>query len=116
MPYEITVYTGDMSSAGTSADVFIVIYGAELNTGECVLAETKKKKKGCFERGSSDQFVKEVGNCFISRFTTTAELLRFQMESKRAGIQPYATVTLIVHSGQQFEKLPNVLTFKLFKA
>jgi hypothetical protein len=36
------------------------VYGAELNTGECVLAETKKKKKGCFERGSTDQFVKEV--------------------------------------------------------
>ena len=60
VPYEITVYTGDSSGAGTSANVFIVIYGAELNTGECVLAETKKKKKGCFERASTDQFVKEV--------------------------------------------------------
>ena len=55
------MYTADMSSAGTNANVFIVIYGTELNTGECVLAETKKKKKGCFERASSDQFVKEVG-------------------------------------------------------
>ena len=55
------MYTADMSGAGTNANVFIVIYGTELNTGECVLAETKKKKKGCFERGSSDQFVKEVG-------------------------------------------------------
>ena len=78
MPYEITVYTGDISSAGTCANVFIVIYGAELNTGECVLAETKKKKEGCFERGSSDQFVKEVGNCFISRFTTTASCSDFK--------------------------------------
>lgn len=54
------MYTGDVSGAGTGANVFIVIYGAELNTGECILAETKKKKKGCFERGSTDQFVKEV--------------------------------------------------------
>ena len=60
VPYEMTVYTGDVSGAGTNANVFIVVYGAELNTGECVLAETKKKKKGCFERGSTDQFVKEV--------------------------------------------------------
>ncbi|CAB4019689.1 lipoxygenase homology domain-containing 1-like, partial [Paramuricea clavata] len=60
VPYEMTVYTGDVSGAGTNANVFIVVYGAELNTGECVLAETKKKKKGCFERGSTDQFVKEL--------------------------------------------------------
>ena len=60
VPYEITVHTGDVSGAGTGANVFIVIYGDGLNTGECTLAETKKKKKSCFERASVDQFVKEV--------------------------------------------------------
>lgn len=54
------MFTGDVSGAGTGANVFIVIYGTELNTGECVLADTKKKRKNCFERGASDQFVKEV--------------------------------------------------------
>jgi hypothetical protein len=68
VPYEITVYTGDVSGAGTSANIFVVIYGAELNTGECVLAETKKKKKGCFERSSTDQFVKEVENTLFVTF------------------------------------------------
>ena len=65
----MTVYTGDVSGAGTGANVFVVVYGVELNTGECVLAETKKKKKSCFERSSVDQFVKEVRK--LDRFIQT---------------------------------------------
>ena len=68
IPYEITVHTGDVGSAGTSANVFIVVYGSGVNTGECMLADTKKKKKGCFDRGSVDQFVKEVRWCKVEGY------------------------------------------------
>ena len=102
-----------MSSAGTSANVVIVIYGAELNTGECVLAETKTKKKGCFERGSSDQFVKEVGTCFISRFTTTQISNAVKMSWNTTIRERYVNRAFKTTIGK---KLPNVLNFELFKA
>ena len=61
MPYEITVYTTDMMGAGTSAHVYIVLYGSDGYTEEVLLADTSKKQKDSFKRGSVDQFVKEVG-------------------------------------------------------
>jgi hypothetical protein len=63
VPYEITVYTSDISGAGTSANVFIVLYGIDSSTKEVVLADTNKKKKGTFNKGSVDQFVKEASIC-----------------------------------------------------
>ena len=60
VPYEITVYTSDMMGAGTSANVYLVLYGSDAATEEVVLADTSKKKKDSFKRGSVDQFVKEV--------------------------------------------------------
>ena len=46
--------------AGTSANVYLVLYGSDAATEEVVLADTSKKKKDSFKRGSVDQFVKEV--------------------------------------------------------
>lgn len=60
VPYEITVYTSDKQGAGTSANVFIVLCGVEGSTKEIILADTNRKKKGTFDKGSVDQFVKEV--------------------------------------------------------
>ena len=57
VPYEIIIHTSDVSGAGTSADVFLVICGVESSTEEVVLA---KKKKESFKRGNADMFVKEV--------------------------------------------------------
>ena len=62
MPYEITVHTSDMSSAGTDANVFITLYGmGGACTEQVELTESKKKKrKECFNKGSVDVFVREV--------------------------------------------------------
>ena len=60
VPYEMTVYTSDLMGAGTSANVYIVLYGSDGATEELMLADTSKKKKDSFKRGSTDQFVKEV--------------------------------------------------------
>lgn len=46
--------------AGTSANVYVVLYGSDCATEEVILADTAKKKKDSFKRGSVDQFVKEV--------------------------------------------------------
>lgn len=62
VPYEMTVYTSDMMGAGTSANVYIVLHGSDGATEEVVLADTSKKKKDSFKRGSVDQFVKELDN------------------------------------------------------
>jgi len=50
-----------MMGAGTSARVYIVLYGSDGCTEEVLLADTSKKQKDSFKRGSVDQFVKEVG-------------------------------------------------------
>ena len=60
VPYEMTVYTSDVMGAGTSANVYVVLYGSDGATEEVILADTAKKKKNSFKRGSVDQFVKEV--------------------------------------------------------
>lgn len=60
VPYEITVFTSDVMGAGTSARVYIVLYGSDGCTEEVLLADTSKKQKDSFKRGSTDQFVKEV--------------------------------------------------------
>ena len=60
VPYEMTLYTSDLMGAGTSANVYIVLYGSDGSTEEVMLADTSKKKKDSFKRGSTDQFVKEV--------------------------------------------------------
>ncbi|PAA79474.1 hypothetical protein BOX15_Mlig008366g2 [Macrostomum lignano] len=59
VPYEITTYTSDKSSAGTSANVFIQIYGRETQTEQKLLC-SKTDRSGKFKRGSVDKFVLEL--------------------------------------------------------
>ena len=58
IPYAITVKTGDLPNAGTSAGVYCVMYGegraGELNSGKLWL------QNGKFQRGRTDQFNVEV--------------------------------------------------------
>lgn len=56
------MYTSDIPSAGTDANVFITLYGMGASCTEQVeLTESKKKKrKECFNKGSVDVFVREV--------------------------------------------------------
>ena len=61
VPYEIVVYTGDVSGAGTDSNVYISLYGAGgVCTEETFLTSKKKNRKDCFNRGSVDVFVREV--------------------------------------------------------
>ncbi|XP_076450682.1 LOW QUALITY PROTEIN: lipoxygenase homology domain-containing protein 1-like [Babylonia areolata] len=57
--YTVEVFTGDVSGAGTDANVFIIIFGDKGDSGERKLhqSETNKDK---FERGKMDRFVLEA--------------------------------------------------------
>ena len=55
--YDIKVYTGDVSSAGTDANVFINIFGENGDTGKRQLS---KKFKDLFERNQVDDFKLEA--------------------------------------------------------
>ncbi len=59
VPYEIKVYTSNISGAGTDANVFIEIYGIEKTTGQVMLC-SKTDRKGKFQQGSIDTFVPEL--------------------------------------------------------
>jgi hypothetical protein len=50
--YKVTVHTGTVRHAGTNADVFITVYGADGTSGERKL----DSKRGNFENGSVDTF------------------------------------------------------------
>ncbi|XP_070566658.1 lipoxygenase homology domain-containing protein 1-like isoform X2 [Ptychodera flava] len=60
VPYEITVYTSDVSGAGTDADVYVVLFGKENCTTQKSLCINKKQRKEFFERASVDKFVVEL--------------------------------------------------------
>ncbi|CAK8676643.1 unnamed protein product [Clavelina lepadiformis] len=61
VPYEITVYTTDMSSAGTDSNVFIVLYGRDgVQTEKTSLCPSKDDRKSRFNRKSVDTFVLEL--------------------------------------------------------
>ena len=53
IPYEVTVYTGDRSGAGTDANVFIQMYG---NNGKKTEQVYLENRSDTFERGSVDVF------------------------------------------------------------
>ncbi|XP_037364471.1 lipoxygenase homology domain-containing protein 1 [Talpa occidentalis] len=55
--YEIIVTTGYEPGAGTDANVFVTIFGANGDTGK---RELKQKMRNLFERGSSDRFFLET--------------------------------------------------------
>ncbi|CAF2355156.1 unnamed protein product [Rotaria sp. Silwood2] len=56
IPYEVTVFTGDKSGAGTDAKVFIQIYGLNGKTEEIIL----KNKSDSFEQKAVDKFKLEA--------------------------------------------------------
>ncbi|XP_060092590.1 lipoxygenase homology domain-containing protein 1 [Heteronotia binoei] len=61
VPYEITVYTSDVFGAGTDADVFIVLYGADgVCTRQKSLCQNKRERRMYFERNSVNQFIIEL--------------------------------------------------------
>ena len=53
MQYEIKVYTGDVSGAGTDANVFVNVFGEFGDTGKRQLS---KKFRDLFERNQVDDF------------------------------------------------------------
>lgn len=63
MPYEIKIFTSDVFSAGTDADVFIVLYGRNaVCTQQKSLCVNKRERRMYFERGAEDMFIVEVVN------------------------------------------------------
>ena len=52
IPYEVTVYTGDVRGAGTNANVFLVMYGENGKTDRFDL----RNKSDNFERAQVDKF------------------------------------------------------------
>ena len=61
VPYEIKIVTSKKSGAGTDANVFIEIYGVDKTTGEVMLC-SKTDRKGKFQTGSVDTFVRELAD------------------------------------------------------
>ncbi|XP_032715367.1 lipoxygenase homology domain-containing protein 1 [Lontra canadensis] len=55
--YEVIVTTGYEPGAGTNANVFVTIFGANGDTGK---RELKQKMRNLFERGSTDRFFLET--------------------------------------------------------
>lgn len=51
--YEVKVFTADVAHAGTDANVFMILYGENGDTGR---RELKKKFRDLFERGNMDDF------------------------------------------------------------
>lgn len=63
VPYEIKIFTSDVFSAGTDADVFIVLYGGNaMCTQQKSLCVNKRERRMYFERGAEDMFIVEVVN------------------------------------------------------
>nr|XP_020662186.1 lipoxygenase homology domain-containing protein 1 [Pogona vitticeps] len=61
VPYEVTVYTSDIFGAGTDADVFVVLYGADgICTRQKSLCQNKRERRMFFERNSVNQFIIEL--------------------------------------------------------
>lgn len=56
IPYEITVVTGDVQSAGTDAVLKLIAFGDNGTSGECVLEKSSER----FERGRTDIFKIEI--------------------------------------------------------
>ena len=54
--YKVIVHTGDVSGAGTDANVSIILYGTLGDTGTRPL---KQRGRNLFERGQTDEFIIE---------------------------------------------------------
>jgi len=63
IPYEITVWTGDLRGAGTDSNVFIQMYGEGGKTEEYML----RNRTDNFEMGQVDKF-KVIINMLVENF------------------------------------------------
>ncbi len=57
--YKVTVRTGDVRGAGTDANVYILIFGKQGDTGRLPLRQSENTKNK-FERGRADMFTVEA--------------------------------------------------------
>lgn len=65
--YQIAVYTSDLDSAGTNADIFVSLIGEHGEVSEEIcLTETKQSRRNIFNRGSVDVFIRNVRNVFLA--------------------------------------------------
>ncbi|WAR01120.1 LOXH1-like protein, partial [Mya arenaria] len=60
IPYEVRTLTSDLSSAGTSANVYIQLYGRDIATQQKDLCVSKLDRKDKFKRGQEDVFIVEL--------------------------------------------------------
>ncbi|XP_072290031.1 lipoxygenase homology domain-containing protein 1 [Eucyclogobius newberryi] len=61
VPYEIKIFTSDVFTAGTDADVFIAFYGQKgVSTQQKHLCVNKRERRLYFERGAEDMFIVEL--------------------------------------------------------
>lgn len=72
--YEIIVLTGDVKGAGTDANVFVTIFGANGDSGR---RQLRQKLRNLFERGRTDRFLVEM--------LDLGELLRIKVEHDNRG-------------------------------
>ncbi|KAI5280037.1 Lipoxygenase-likey Domain-Containing Protein 1 [Manis pentadactyla] len=75
--YEVIVTTGYELGAGTDANVFVTIFGANGDTGK---RELKQKMRNLFERGSTDRFFLET--------LELGELRKVRLEHDSSGYCP----------------------------
>ncbi|XP_048360273.1 lipoxygenase homology domain-containing protein 1 [Sphaerodactylus townsendi] len=75
--YEVIVVTGFEKGAGTDANVFITIFGANGDSGKRAL---KQKHRNLFERGRDDRFFLEI--------LELGELRKVRIEHDNTGISP----------------------------
>ena len=71
--YDIAVFTGDQSGAGTNANVFLTIYGAMGDSGK---RQLQQKGRDLFERKQKDNFQIEaidLGNVIILTLTSHSQ-------------------------------------------
>lgn len=60
IPYEIRTYTSDKSGADTSADVYVQLFGRDMQCTQQKSLCTKQERSGKFKKGQVDVFVVEV--------------------------------------------------------
>lgn len=60
IPYEIKTYTSDKFGAGTSADVYVQLFGKDMQCTQQKSLSTKQERSGKFKKGQVDVFVVEL--------------------------------------------------------
>jgi len=89
--YHVHVKTGDVSSAGTDANVYLIVFGEKGDTGQLMLRQSNNRNK--FERNKTDIFKLEATDIGKVNNTSTTDLQ-----------QIYNTSTTPQHSKNGSEK------------